>query len=103
MMPNGQFRFNNSPSDFAEAKKGLEVAREAIASQKYKLIICDEILSCILTKLVSEEDVLELLKAYEDSGREADLVLTGRSLPEYRKLRERWSLVEIVAQKLQQK
>src|SRR5260221_13321200 len=56
MMPDGQFRFKNSPPDFEEAKRGLKLAKEAISSKKYSLIICDEILSCILTTLLSEED-----------------------------------------------
>jgi cob(I)alamin adenosyltransferase len=82
MMPSGQFRFANSPPDFAEAKRGLELAAKAIESGKYQLIICDEILSCILTTLVKESDVLDLIDVFEKSGRKADLVLTGRSLPE---------------------
>ncbi len=57
MMPNGQFRFSNSPPDFEEAKRGLKVATLAIAGGKYNLIVCDEILSCIMTSLVSEQDV----------------------------------------------
>jgi cob(I)alamin adenosyltransferase len=81
MMPSGQFRFANSPPDFAEAKRGLELATKAVKGGKYDLIICDEILSCIMTGLVTEADVLALLDAYEKAGRKSDLVLTGRSLP----------------------
>ena len=82
MMPNGQFRFANSPPDFEEAKRGLKIAEEAIRSGKYQLIICDEILSCIMTTLVSEKNVLDLIQVFEDSGRKSDLVLTGRTLPQ---------------------
>src|ERR1700729_2746888 len=53
MMPNGQFRFSNSPPDFAEAKRGLSLAIEAVTSKKYNLVICDEILSCLLTTLLT--------------------------------------------------
>src|SRR5580698_1994522 len=56
-MPDGQFRFSNSPPDFDEAKRGLILAKEAIESGKFQLIICDEILSSIMTKLISEADV----------------------------------------------
>jgi cob(I)alamin adenosyltransferase len=82
MMPDGQFRFKNSPPDFEEAKRGLKLAREALASKKYNLIVCDEILSCILTTLLTEADVLSVIDEFEKAGRTCDLVLTGRSLPE---------------------
>ena len=91
MMPNGQFRFSNSPPDFEEAKRGLDVARRAIESGKFNLIICDEILSCILTGLVKEEDVIGIMESFEKAGRHCDLVLTGRSLPE--KIKEKADLV----------
>ena len=81
MMPNGQFRFSNSPPDFDEAKKGLAQALEAVSSLKYNVVICDEVLSCLLTKLLEEEDVLNLIGAFEKAGRSCDLILTGRSLP----------------------
>ena len=82
MMPNGQFRFANSPPDFEEAKRGLKLAEEALKSTKYQLIICDEILSCIMTTLMTEKDVLHLIDVFEKSGRKCDLILTGRTLPE---------------------
>jgi cob(I)alamin adenosyltransferase len=91
MMPNGQFRFANSPPDFEEAKRGLGIAVEAVKSQKYDLIVCDEILSCLLTTLLKEEDVVHLLDEHEKAGRSSDLVLTGRSLPE--KIKDRADLV----------
>jgi cob(I)alamin adenosyltransferase len=81
MMPNGQFRFSNSPPDFEEAKRGLSIAKEAVKSGKYNLVICDEILSCILTTLLTEQDVLDLVTVFDAAGRNCDLVLTGRSLP----------------------
>ena len=80
MMPNGQFRFNNTPPDFEEAQKGLKFALEAVGSGKYDMVVCDEILSCVLTQLLSEKDVLGLLDEYEKQNRPCELVLTGRSL-----------------------
>lgn len=82
MMPDGEFRFQNSPPDFEEAKKGLEQVSQILDEKKYQLVVCDEILSCILTKLVTEEDVLNLISKFEETGRHCDLILTGRSLPE---------------------
>ena len=82
MMPNGQFRFSNSPPDFSEAKRGLDLSMDLVRSKKYMVIVCDEILSCLLTKLLTEEDVLKLIDAYEQNEKHGDLVLTGRTLPE---------------------
>ena len=82
MVPDGKFRFANSPPDLAEAKRGLALASKAVTSGKYDLVICDEILSCILTQLLTEKDVLNLMNKFEESGRKSELVLTGRSLPE---------------------
>ena len=39
MMPNGQFRFANSPPDFEEAKRGLQLAMDAVASSKFDMVI----------------------------------------------------------------
>jgi cob(I)alamin adenosyltransferase len=82
MMPNGQFRFTNSPPDFEEAKRGIEIVRSAISAKKSKLVVCDEILSCLLTGLLQEQDVLGVLDLYEKEGRPCELLFTGRSLPE---------------------
>jgi cob(I)alamin adenosyltransferase len=82
MMPSGQFRFSNSPPDFAEAARGLALAIKIIESKKFKVVVCDEILSCLLTTLLTEADVLKLIDVYEINGKSGDLILTGRSLPE---------------------
>jgi cob(I)alamin adenosyltransferase len=82
MMPNGQFRFTNSPPDFEEAQKGLELAKKIIKDGKHKLIVCDEILSCLLTGLLKQEEVMDLLRLFKEQKLDVELVLTGRSLPE---------------------
>ncbi|MCC6276870.1 MAG: cob(I)yrinic acid a,c-diamide adenosyltransferase [Oligoflexia bacterium] len=91
MMPSGQFRFTNSPPDFEEAQRGLKIAVEAIRSGKYGLIVCDEILSCLLTGLLQESEVENLVKEFDLARCEAELVLTGRSLPAF--LKERADLI----------
>lgn len=91
MMPSGQFRFANSPPDFAEAQRGLEIVRKAIQSGEYQLIVCDEVLSCLLTGLLKEDEVVGLLDIFETCGRTCELVLTGRSLPT--KIRDRADLI----------
>lgn len=82
MMPNGQFRFNNSPGDFTEAQRGLDLARASVKNAKYDVIVCDEILSCLLTGLLKEAEVLGLIDDYRGGGAKADLLLTGRTLPD---------------------
>ncbi len=46
----------------AEARKGLAIAKKLIASDKYDLIILDELISALELKLFSEKEVLALLK-----------------------------------------
>lgn len=75
------FRFKNIPADFAEASRGLQLAQAAF-EQGFGLIILDEILSLLLTGLVQEAELHELLDRYERAGRPAELVLTGHKLPE---------------------
>lgn len=77
------FRFKNIQGDFDEAQRGLKLAKEAFG-QGYGMIILDELLSLILTDLVTKEEVLELLSAYETAGRPGELVVTGhRTWPEF--------------------
>jgi cob(I)alamin adenosyltransferase len=87
MMPDGHFRFTNSPPDFEEAQRGLKLAKSIISEKKYDIIVLDEILSSIMTKLIQEKEVLDLLDTYESADRHGDLILTGRALPESIKVR----------------
>jgi cob(I)alamin adenosyltransferase len=77
MMPDGKFRFANIPDDFDQARAGLAKAQELISSGKYFMVVCDEALTCVGTKLLAEEDILGLVKAARDGG-DCELVLTGR-------------------------
>lgn len=79
MMPDGNFRFKNIPEDFEEAKRGLQLALDAIKSGNYQLVVCDEILSSVLTKLVTKEDVENLIAEFRKT-KGMDLVLTGRAM-----------------------
>jgi len=78
MMPDGNFRFKNIPEDFEEAKRGLKLAEDAITSGRYQLVICDEILSSIMTKLISRENVERLIEIFRKQ-KGMDLVFTGRA------------------------
>ena len=67
---------DNSPKEEHEryAKEALEICREKILSEKYNLIILDEINYAINLGLISLNDVVKLIK---DKPNDLDLVLTG--------------------------
>lgn len=79
MNADGSFRFGVLEGDLAEAKRGLALAREAIESAKYDLVVLDEILSARSYHLIEETDILDLLEVY---GRhpKLEVVLTGRGI-----------------------
>ncbi len=90
MVPDGTFRFKNTDDDRIEAGRALEKCRELLRSGRYFLLICDEILSCIRTRLVAEADVIALLELRKDSPA-TEVVMTGRKAS--RALIERADLV----------
>ena len=63
------------PEHHLAARAAFEMAREAVASGRYRMVVLDEILGSIKAGLVSEDEVLDLARS-----RPADLhlVLTGR-------------------------
>jgi cob(I)alamin adenosyltransferase len=63
----------------AQAYCGLERAREAMHSNRYDLVVLDEINVAIWFGLVSVEDVLALL---ESRPLNVELILTGRGAPQ---------------------
>jgi cob(I)alamin adenosyltransferase len=66
---------NPSAEDLAEAVRGLTLAREALGSGKYRLIVLDEINVAVDYGLVKLEDALGLVDSCPD---EVELVFTGR-------------------------
>jgi cob(I)alamin adenosyltransferase len=66
---------NLSPLDIELAQKGLEMAREAVYSESYDLVILDEINVAINFKLLPLQEVLDLIK---NKPEKLDLGLTGR-------------------------
>jgi cob(I)alamin adenosyltransferase len=66
----------NNPDeiDFEEAKAGYEKAKEVLNSNKYDLIVIDEINVAIKWKLLPLEKQLELM----DIKTDAEVVMTGR-------------------------
>ena len=74
-----KFRFKNVPGDLDEAQRGMQLAKQAF-SQGPGLVVLDEILSAVLTGLLSQSEVMALLDEYERLGRPCELVLTGHRI-----------------------
>jgi cob(I)alamin adenosyltransferase len=66
---------NPSPEDLAEAQRGQTLAREALASRKYRMVILDEINVAVDYGLVKLDDALALIDACPET---VELVFTGR-------------------------
>ncbi len=67
-----------SESDLALAKKGWDLAKEVFGTEKYQLLILDEIITALNLHLLNKERILGFIKKYQD---EMDIVLTGRNCP----------------------
>jgi cob(I)alamin adenosyltransferase len=67
------------PADIEAAAAGLEAAREAMLSEKWDLIILDEINVALTIGLLAEGEALRLL---DERPAGVELVLTGRGAPE---------------------
>ena len=68
-----------SEEDIRLAQEGLTRCREAMTSGRYDIVILDEVNVAIFFKLVTTEQVLELI---EQKPEQVELVLTGRYAPE---------------------
>jgi len=64
-----------SPEEVEEARRALAAAREAMLSGSYDLLVLDEVNVAVYFKLISAEDVAQLIK---DRPPEVELILTGR-------------------------
>jgi cob(I)alamin adenosyltransferase len=74
----GKFRFENLEQDFREVEKGLVMARTVFQNGS-GLVVLDELLSLVMTKLAKPEAILALLDDYEKMGRPCELVMTGHA------------------------
>lgn len=68
-------RGNPAPVDVALAKQGFDLAKKAIASGKYDMVILDEINVAVDFNLIPLEDVVALI---QNKPPALDLILTGR-------------------------
>ncbi len=64
-----------APVDIELARKGLDMAREAVSSGNYDMVILDEINVAVDFKLIPLEEVINLIR---NKPAALDLVLTGR-------------------------
>jgi cob(I)alamin adenosyltransferase len=69
-------RDNPSPLDIELARTGFDLARKAIASGSYDMVILDEINVAADFKLIPLAEVIDLIRS-KPAG--VDLILTGRS------------------------
>jgi cob(I)alamin adenosyltransferase len=65
--------------DVARARRGLELAREAMRSGRYDIVVLDEVIVSIWFGLLETEDVLAFL---DERPEEVEVVLTGRRAPQ---------------------
>lgn len=79
MNKDGTFRFKNTPGDFKEARRALEIARTVITGNSYDLIILDEGIAAVAYHLISKEDIESLIKLYLENKR-FELVITGHRI-----------------------
>lgn len=63
------------PEHHLAARAAFEMAKEAVSSDRYQMVVLDEILGSITAGLVSEEEVLQLA---QDRPKHLHLVFTGR-------------------------
>jgi len=71
-------RGNPAPVDVELAERGLVLAREALHSGKYQMIILDEVNVALDFGLIPLSGVLDLIR---EKPPERDLILTGRYAP----------------------
>lgn len=64
------------PEAVVPAREAFQLAKKAVTSAEYDLVILDEINVAVLYNLVTVEELLQLMK---DKGTHVELVLTGRN------------------------
>ena len=67
-----------SGEDHAQAQEALAFGRNAVASGEWDIVILDEVLSALKSRLVSRDQLLSLICAKPPT---VELVLTGRDAP----------------------
>jgi cob(I)alamin adenosyltransferase len=76
IMQTGEFDFNIIIQDHEEAKRGFELARHALSSNEYDLVVLDEINSTVALGMLASNDVIEIIKNRKHG---VEVILTGRN------------------------
>ena len=71
-------RGNPAPVDIELAQLGLNMARKALSSGEYNMVVLDEINVALDFGLISVSDVVEMIKSRSTN---VDVVMTGRYAP----------------------
>jgi len=97
MRPGRKFRFGVTEADRAEARRGLDLARDRLLEGGADLLILDEILSAVAYGLLPEAEVWALAEQFW-ARRPRELVMTGRK-PSARLLEAADLVTEMVCRK----
>lgn len=62
-----------------EIQEAYRFCRKLLDEKQYDILIMDEVMGAINNKLISEEQMLELM---ENKPKEMELIMTGRNVPE---------------------
>jgi cob(I)alamin adenosyltransferase len=73
------FRFKNGPGDHEEAQMALRMSRELLEGGDQDLLILDEVLAAVMCKLLTRQDVMDLVVLFGRTRR-CELVLTGHQV-----------------------
>lgn len=69
---------NPDPIDVRMMVDGWELAKKAIESEKYDIIVLDEITICLATKLLPLTEIIDFLKIHKKN---TEIIITGRYAP----------------------
>ncbi|MFZ4589673.1 MAG: cob(I)yrinic acid a,c-diamide adenosyltransferase [Ignavibacteria bacterium] len=79
MNSDGTFRFGNEEQDYAEAKRGLGIAKDLIINGKQDVLILDESIATVAYNLLNKTDIEELIDLFKKNKR-FELIMTGHKL-----------------------
>lgn len=79
MNSDGTFRFGNEEQDFAEAKRGLSIAKDLILNGNQDVLILDESIATVAYNLLKKSDIEELIDSFKKNKR-FELIMTGHKL-----------------------
>lgn len=77
----GEFIINRLPTvaEIDQAKQGWKMIQEAIFSQKYDIVVIDELSHVLNLKLLDENEIIQTLKTKPQG---VEIVLTGSNMPD---------------------